>query len=64
MEVKTIEVFNAIESYVCGSLKYKTSLVGFADTLPTERAPFVASRHFPRFIGEIYPKGESKKKCL
>ena len=30
-------------------------------TLPTERAPFVALRHFPRFIGEIYPKGESKK---
>ena len=29
-------------------------------TLPTERAPFVALRHFPRFIGEIYPEGESK----
>ena len=29
-------------------------------TLPTERAPFVALRHFPRFIGEIYPIGESK----
>ena len=32
----------------------------YAATLPTERAPFVALRHFPRFIGEIYPKGESK----
>ena len=29
-------------------------------TLPTERAPFVALRHFPRFIGEIYPEGESE----
>ena len=30
-------------------------------TLPTERAPFVALRHFPRFIGEIHPIGESKE---
>ena len=37
-----------------------TSIDGYAATLPTERAPFVALRHFPRFIGEIYPKGESK----
>ena len=29
-------------------------------TLPTERAPFVALRHFPRFIGEIYPEGGSE----
>ena len=33
-------------------------------TLPTERAPFVALRHFPRFIGEICPKGESKRFCF
>ena len=37
-----------------------TSISFRQTTLPTERAPFVASRHFPRFIGEIHPKGESK----
>ena len=47
------------------ALRCKTSIgltsISFRQaTLPTERAPFVASRHFPRFIGEIYPKGESK----
>ena len=34
MEVKTIEVFNAIENYGRNILKSKTSLVGYAATLP------------------------------
>ena len=34
-------------------------MLNFA-TLSAERAPFVAPRHFPRFIGEIYPEGGSE----
>ena len=33
MEVKTIEVFNAIENYGRNIIKSKTSLVGYAATL-------------------------------
>lgn len=35
MEVMTIEVFNAIENYGRNILKSKTSLVGYAATLPS-----------------------------
>ena len=38
----------------------RTSIGGVVATLPTEIASFVALRHFPRFIGEIYPRGESE----
>ena len=38
----------------------KISLTLHFATLSAERAPFVAPRHFPRFIGEIYPEGGSE----
>ena len=38
----------------------RTSTGGVAVTLPTELASFVSLLHFPRFIGEIYSRGESE----
>ena len=66
MEVKTIEVGNEKTKTLADFLEKDLSRLLLAllvkSTLPTERAPFVALRHFPRFIGEIYPKGEGKIK--
>ena len=59
MEVKTIEVGNEKTKTLADFLEKDLSRLLLAllvkSTLPTERAPFVALRHFPRFIGDICP---------
>ena len=64
MEVKTIEVGNEKTKTLADFLEKDLSRLLLAllvkSTLPTERAPFVALRHFPRFIGEIHPKGKAR----